>query len=100
MKKVLTKTEMLPERLTIKEQKMKLLARSYNIAIYEKVKRNDPVKFVVGLIYSITYSIPSEPRNCLEYFLSRESGDYQTIWIYDDYNLAFNYFKKLVKEHG
>jgi len=94
------RNEKLQEKQKIKGQKMQQLARSKNVVIYQKVNKHDLLEHVVCLIYRITYNLSAKCNGSLEYFLTRESGKDQTIWIHGDYNSAFNQFKKLVNKLG
>ncbi len=92
--------EKLPETTKVKDQEMQLLARSKNVAIYEKINQTDSIEYVVGLIHKTTFDIPSNIPICYEELLPLDSENNRTGWIHGDYNSAFNQFKKLVKEHG
>ena len=89
----------LPIKMKIKGENMIQLVRSNNVAIYKNENAKSSVGFAVGKIEIFLDTHPSlKYVDASEEFKSRNSRDDKIGWIKEDYDSAFDIFKKLVKE--
>ncbi len=99
MKEVLMITKKLPERLEYKGQTLQLTARSENVVFCTKLYQDDPVEFVVGLIFKIDKT-PEGSITDKEYLKEYDSFGTKILFEHKDRKSALKQYHKLVREHG
>ena len=100
MKEVLMITKKLPERLEYKGQTLQILERSENEAIYYKLYQDDPVDFVIGLIFKIEIENPADQISCHEQFKEFDLYGERILFEHENRKSAMKHYQKLVRKHG